>query len=332
MKFKRYNSIENVTRSKTMAQIEIQGINITEWVVLEKVHGANFSVWTDGKEVQFAKRSGFFTDSFYNSHTITEKLTTNIFDAFKIANVALKEPCETLAVYGELFGGNFTHPDVKKVDVSSIQKGIQYCPDINFMAFDMMVNGQYVDHDIFLFIVERSGFFYTKTRFRGTLEECLAQSNTYDSTIPAQLGLPHLTDNVCEGNVIKPTIVTYFGNGERVILKDKNEKWSEKAKEKKPIKEITKLTDVGKQKVEDMCSFISENRLRNVLSKIGEVTNKDFGKILGDFMLDIIEDYEKEFDLPELDKKEAKLVNKLVNGEAAQTIRKNFRDICDNMF
>jgi len=81
-----------------------------------------------------------------------------------------------------------------------------------------------------------------------------------------------------------------------------------------------------------MCSYISENRLRNVLSKIGQVTQKDFGKILGALAVDVIEDYKKDFNAPELEGKEEKLVNKLLNGEAATLIRKNFVNIIDGEF
>ncbi len=39
MKFIKYNSIENVSHMKTMAQIDLQGIPKEDWVVSEKIHG-----------------------------------------------------------------------------------------------------------------------------------------------------------------------------------------------------------------------------------------------------------------------------------------------------
>ena len=69
MKFKRYNSIENTYRTKTINTIAEQGKSGGEWVVEEKVHGANFSFWFDGN-LKTAKRSGFVGndgENFFNS-------------------------------------------------------------------------------------------------------------------------------------------------------------------------------------------------------------------------------------------------------------------------
>lgn len=35
---------------------------------------------------------------------------------------------------------------------------------------------------------------------------------------------------MCEGTIVKTLKTKYFGNGSRVILKNKNEKWTEKSK------------------------------------------------------------------------------------------------------
>lgn len=152
--------------------------------------------------------------------------------------------------------------------------------------------------------------------------------------IPVRLGYPHLKDNICEGNVLIPAIPFYFGNGSRVILKNKNEKWSEKAAKKKVSKDLIKMSDEQKLLVAELSSYITENRLRNVISKLGEVTQKDFGKLQGLFTQDILEDYQKDADIsvPNLDRNEWKMINKEVGKIAAGLIRKNFRNIIDGEF
>lgn len=336
MKFKRYPSIENSYRTKTLTQIDVEGIDKTDWVVLEKVHGSNFSIWVDENEVKFAKRSSFIgTDNFYDINTIRDGLeifAKRLFDDVKLLQYTDHRTVDSITICGELFGGAFKHPEVKNLNVKQIQKGIYYSPKIEFMAFDLMINEQFVSHDLFTNLMTGSRFFLAPVLFKGSLKDCLNYPNEYDSKIPLALGLPHLTDNVCEGNVIKPNIPQYFKSGERVILKNKNEKWSEKSKERKSPKPEVKLSVDTMAKLESALTYITENRLKNVLSKIGEVTQKDFGKILGLMAKDVLEDYEKDSAFLNLEKNEDKLFKKVINSEVANLIRSNFTNIVDGNF
>ncbi len=302
------------------------------------VHNSNFSIWTDGTEVRFAKKTGFLKESenFYSYDRIKESLKEKILKLYKdlniVSNLIKNNTIETVTVFGELFGGSFRHPDVQNVNDKPIQKGIFYSPEIEFMAFDIYLNNRLVDIQDFIHYSKIGDFFYARILFRGTLQECLNYSNEFNSTIPELLGYPKLTDNVCEGVVIKPATTIFFGNGSRVILKNKNKKWSEKSKKSKIPKIPVKLSDTGKKQVENLLTYLTENRLRNVLSKIGEVTQKDFGKILGLMMKDMLEDYYKDFENPNLETSEDKLVKKLVSQEISNLIRPNFRNMIDGMF
>jgi len=63
-------------------------------------------------------------------------------------------------------------------------------------------------------------------------------------------------------------------------------------------------------------AYVTENRLNNVISHIGEVTlPKDFGKIMGMFSKDILEDFMKEHGgaYTALDKCEQKSLNRELN-------------------
>jgi len=57
----KYHSIEN--KNKLINKIRtLLNINTEQWIVLEKIHGSNVSLITDGKEVKIASRTMFLTD------------------------------------------------------------------------------------------------------------------------------------------------------------------------------------------------------------------------------------------------------------------------------
>ena len=112
-----------------------------------------------------------------------------------------------------------------------IQKGVFYAPDHEFYGFDIYVftndGGYYlsVDHAEGLF--ESEGFFYAKPLFKGTLDECLAYPNEFQSKIAEWLGYPALEDNICEGIVIRPVTPHYLRTGSRALIKSKNARFAE---------------------------------------------------------------------------------------------------------
>lgn len=57
MEFKKYNSIENSYQDDFISSIIEQGFGDLEYVVQEKVHGANLSFITDGHKILSAKRT-----------------------------------------------------------------------------------------------------------------------------------------------------------------------------------------------------------------------------------------------------------------------------------
>ena len=86
LEFKKYNSIENTYNKDFMDRIKLEGYDSLQFVVQEKVHGANCCFVTNGETVQFAKRTGWVE-------------------------------------VGEMFGGKYPHPDVSNdTKVMCIQK------------------------------------------------------------------------------------------------------------------------------------------------------------------------------------------------------------------
>jgi len=61
-----------------------------------------------------------------------------------------------------------------------------------------------------------------------------------------------------------------------------------------------------------------------VISKIGEVTLKDFGKVMSFFCKDILEDFNKDnsADVAKLEKEEIKFISKSINKKAVKLVKK----------
>lgn len=331
MNFRKYNSIENTYRQKVIDQILQFGFASGNWVVEEKVHGANLSLWYDGSEMLIGKRSGFISDnkSFYSSYKLIPKYQEKV----KSLHAELGG---VITIYGELFGGHYPHPDIERVkNVKQVQGGVYYNPDIDFYAFDIAHNGKILNLDEAHALFEKHGFFYSEPLFAGSFEDCLKYKNEFQTTIPIRLGLPEIKDNICEGVVIKPVETKYLHSGSRVILKNKNERFTEKSKPKRKKSKLEiKLSENGQKLFDELNSYINENRLRNVISKIGQITDKDFGRILGLLNKDALEDFNKDFgqDFNKLEDKEQKIIKKKIGSVSSDLIRRNFINIIDGIF
>ncbi|MBW1970940.1 MAG: hypothetical protein JRF45_13320 [Deltaproteobacteria bacterium] len=335
MRFKKYFDIENSYRKKFIDIVVAEKLDEGEFVVQEKAHGANLSFWYDGKDLKSAKRSGFIKDDFYDYKPVEGKNRERVKHLYAILK---EEGCDfsELAVYGELIGGTYPHKDVEKdISATRIQKGIFYTPHNEIYVIDTAIDGQLLDVDKFNQVMEKAGFLYAKTIFRGTFEECLKYSNSFPSQISVWLGLPELEDNICEGVVIKPVIPKFLSDTTRIILKNKNEKWAEKAKARDRSKKAQMtLSAKGEELFSEMGSLITENRLRNVLSKIGPIGQKEFGKLIQLFSKDILEEFFKDHieEYNGVEKKEQKQLTRKLSQKCAELIRLNFMNIVDGEF
>lgn len=124
------------------------------------------------------------------------------------------------SLVGEIFGGSYPCKEVPAVkNASVVQRGIWYCPQNDFYAFDLHDGNGYLGYDEATAILKECGFFYAVPLFRGPLAEALKYPNTFVTTIPALYKLPALPDNISEGVVIKPVQDKKFSNGSRVVFK-----------------------------------------------------------------------------------------------------------------
>lgn len=307
MEFKKYNSLENAYRQKFIDQCHELGVD--EWVALEKVHGANFSFVVGDGGVIPAKRSGpvelneHGNYDFYGCHPIVEKYRDR---AVMVSEVVGK----SVQIFGELYG-------------EGVQKGVDYGPK-DFVAFDIMTeDGTYLAWPIVCYLCDSVGIPKAPVLGTGTLTEMLEISPEFFSAISPR------DDQKAEGVVIKPWQKDVrFGNGSRPIIKNKSQAFSEKKEKvaKKPYVMPENLVEI----YQDFCQYITENRLRNVLSKVGEVSQKDFGKVSGAFVKDAKDEFER--DEYEINKDDWKGISKSVGKEASNLIRKHWLNILDNNF
>jgi Rnl2 family RNA ligase len=292
--FTSYQSIANSSLKKFVESLKKQDAfkENEDWIVIEKIHGANYSLWTNGVDVEPGRRGGFITDekSFFQSTAIRVKYEDRVRSLFNEFPGA-----RSVAVFGELFGGFYLgHPKT----LPMIQKGVNYCPGHEFYAFDIYVDGSYVDYSLAQEIFTRYGFIHGRIEFRGGFEEALAYSRAHNkdqSSIPTMLGLDPPTDNVREGNVIRPEVTFFLSKGSRAMLKDKNAIFAERASTKNSnIKRNDTLTEEEQKDLELLMSFVTEARLSNVISKFGIPTKKDINELVKQLCQDSIDDYKQE--------------------------------------
>ena len=335
MESPKYNYIENTNQEKTIRAIIDQGFGELEYIVQEKMHGVNLSFITNGRTIIRAKRAALISgsESYYRSEWVLRVYAARIFKLFRILEKDFG--IKTMTIFGEIFGGAYPHPDVEKDEEAvSVHSGIYYSPHNDFYAFDILIdNKKYLDVELVNAYFEKTGFFYAKTLFQGSLQACLAYPNDFKTTIPGRLGLPEIEGNQCAGVIIRPEQPHFLADGSRVILNHINEKWRENNKsiDAELLKEIRNNQEENSKEVillnEEIIRYITRNRLVNVLSKIETVQPlKEFGKVVAMFNQDIWEEFKKDnfmkFEL--LDKKEQAVIKRLLNVQSRKLIESYF--------
>ena len=317
-----YEKILDNPSKLNLTESDYRAFKKTDWVVTEKIHGANFGIVTDGSEVRFAKRKEFLQpdEDFFDYQSLKSHLAYQAKEIFKILQTE-QNPLLKVFVYGELFGGEYPHPDVPAVPhVQAVQTGIYYSPKIEYCAFDMaveikgsLVARDYLDYDKALNLFQQVGIMGAKPLFRGRYEEALAYSPEFDSTIPALFGLPKLPfRNPAEGIVIKPIRSIYVETSKgkvRPILKIKIPEFSEDSRFHQATKWTsqnftslptpTQELSIEEELSQEMLALVTETRLSNVISKIGRVSGSDGEskqQLVQLLMQDVLETFNEEWE------------------------------------
>lgn len=337
LNFKKYSSIENSFDSGFMERVREQMPSDMKYVIQEKVHGTNTSFICDGKEIRFAKRTSFIEagEDFYNYDELLSEYTDRVL-ALSNDVISQNPGIAQVTIFGELFGGAYPLNSVKQNHrLKLIQKGVYYTPEHGFYAFDIYLTdadgtGRYLSVADANEIFDKHGFFYARTLFEGTLDECLHYPNAFQSKISEWLGFPPIGDNICEGIVIRPIEPMYLRNGSKVMIKSKNERFAEKKSVKKRVKlfeEPIPYSDDLVALIDEAEAYVTEARLVNVISHIGEIkVPNDFGKLMGLLSKDALDDFLKEHggDYAGLEKSEQKNLNKELNKLCSNLIKLYF--------
>eukprot|EP00475_Leptophrys_vorax_P031051 TRINITY_DN4691_c0_g1_i1.p1 TRINITY_DN4691_c0_g1~~TRINITY_DN4691_c0_g1_i1.p1 ORF type:complete len:397 (+),score=100.05 TRINITY_DN4691_c0_g1_i1:34-1191(+) len=324
--FTPYPSIENHSSFGTLDDLVAaqRSRAQNEWVGVEKVHGANFSMVTNGVQVKFGKRTAFLkqTHNFYGVEKIIpeyEDKMIKLFDYVKSNVDSLTvggerrfdfSNIECVRIYGELYGGSYPHDDVRPVgEFKAVQKGVWYTPNLMFYGFDLMVGSQFLSFAKACEIFEACDIPYGKPIVRGTLAEVLDfDVESCETSIP----LPPIGDNIAEGIVIRE-----WDSLEHVLIKKKAEIFKERTGAKIPKGNVqskqsdgeTLMTDEKKTEdgktsqkgrviteVDDLASeletYFNNNRLDSVLSKEEPPRKmKDLKPLIGKLARDALKDF-----------------------------------------
>jgi Rnl2 family RNA ligase len=340
-----YEKIQESPSKWKLSNSDYRAFKKTDWVVTEKIHGANFCITTNGEDVRFAKRKEFLQldEDFFDYKTLKEKLVAQVQAIFKI--IQKENPRSLLvSVYGELFGGEYPHPDVPPCPhVQAVQTGIYYSPKIEYCAFDIAVletsnltSRVYQDYDKALKIFQQVGMMGAKPLFIGRYEEALAYKPDFPSTIPALLELPNLpVINKAEGIVIKPIKSIYIETTKgriRPILKIKIPEFAEDSRFHQAtkwtlnsVRQDSQFLNIEKGVNQVLMGLVTEMRLKNVISKTGKVSAKDNKRkkqVIELLVIDVLEtfkeDYKNIFD--NLPKESQSILMKQLNQEAEKLV------------
>ena len=301
MQFVKFSSLENTYRQNLIDKVQYEGKDGGEWIATSKLHGANFSFWCDGKEVKVASRTQFVDGTFYNCQAVINRYSESILEYCRDNSVV------DLVIYGELYG-------------NGIQKEVAY-GEKDFAAFDVVVDGKVLNKRSAFQVAACCNVLWTPIIHVGTFEECLALNNTFQSKL-TPVGFEG--DNFEEGLVIEPMEPAWFNNGSRIYFKNKTEKFSEKKVRKE--KQVFELSDVESELMSDLLLYNTVQRVSNVLGKMGAITSKDFGKILGLTVKDILEDFEKDTEVnPKVVAQDNwSHFNKILSANVSEVVRKEF--------
>ncbi len=292
--FESYEKMPDSIRKLGLDLHDTQLLEKVDWVVTEKIHGANFSFMLVGDELRYAKRKEFlrWTDDFFGFQLVAERLDGQIMRLFE--RIRLAHPFHAAVVYGELYGGQYPHPDVP-VDtrVQAIQTGIYYAPSVEYCAFDIAIeptaggsDRYYLDYADAVRYFTECGVPHARPLLVGKLNQALFFDTRFNSKVPATLGLPDIGANLVEGIVVKPNrnIVVQTSKGcMRPILKIKNKEFAEEQFHESQAWSYVHAGASATERllflVPELRRYLTANRLQSTISKIGSLQGADARRI-----------------------------------------------------
>lgn len=263
------------------------------WCVTEKVHGANFSLHMDRiGRIRCAKRTAFLAthENFFGHFSVLARIRSS---ALQAANDCFQEFGEASVVilFGELFGGRYSHPDVPAVaGVRPVQTGIWYSPRVEFILFDVAIRqGEvctFVSYNRVVELAVKHELLHARPLLIAPRGQCAAFAAKFPTGVPAILGLPAIDKNFAEGIVAKPWDRATAAE-DRPILKVKIKEFSE-GDGCPPA--------AGDPAMEEyLLSLVNTNRLAAAVSKVGDPLDRRlWDEIVQHVIADIVEEVGEE--------------------------------------
>ncbi|AJD81988.1 RNA ligase [Yersinia phage vB_YenM_TG1] len=222
-----------------------------------------------------------------------------------------------------------------------IQKEVDY-GDKDFYVFDIIDNGVYLNDFVVSFICRNCRLKMAPLIATGSFDDLIKLPNDFQSLVneynelwdpdktsvnkETKFELKTGTDNIAEGYVLKPVEYTELTNGNRVAIKCKNSKFSEKKKSDKLIQPEAHLSENDVILLQALLEFNTWNRVLNVVSHLGEINAKMFGRVMGLTCQDILVEAEREgIDINTAEM--PSLVKKRLTTEVQNTIRSQWSEL-----
>jgi len=337
---------EKMATSLSQLNISKKTEKSSDWIVLEKVHGANFSFHITDDHVNVARRRAVLTDNenFFSHQeadfmktypSLMKELYADVVNMFPDLNV-----CQ-VSVWGELFGGRYVidGQNQNQNRFKPVQTEIQYCGHIEWIAYDISYRVQdrpdvheYLDYDVAMGLFEKHHIFYSKPLFRGPMNEALNWDLNFQSTLPKILGMTELPagSNIAEGVVVKPLknlkCKDKYDEEVRIIVKKKSQQFME-VKDAGPHKNKKQQQKQGPKLIGKIQAYATEQRLTNAISKHGfpesrEVEDRVVEEFVKDVLVDIKDDEQLNQEYDNATEAERNKIRSALGSKAAGLIKK----------
>jgi len=304
MKFKKWHSITNVNKEKTIRKF-IKALPEEDVIfeVTEKIDGANFSIIVDEHgNLCYARRNSVLedTEDFYTWKDLFYVNRFNELAEFLSAYVVTNN-IEQLQLYGELYG--------KKV-----LNRVYYGEGTYFKWFGLRIDNKLLSAKetsrVLIDFLDLKVPTLTHFKFNKTIDDFYDILKLFNIEINSPLTPKgYDKENIMEGIVIQPyDKVIKIGN-DYFVVKYKNKKFVAKDKNKK--KPAIVLSGPSTQLYNVLMEEINNDRTIELFSKYGVIQDKkDIGKYISFYLNDVLDDLLIEDIYNDLPKLEKKLINK----------------------
>lgn len=295
MEFHKYSSITRLD-DKSGLESALLYYNNCDYVLTEKVHGANFKFTTDGVDIYPGNRSQYIGAgfNFYGCNALVDKYREAVIQTYRnLVTRNLVEAGDYIDICGEIFGGNYF--GVSAPDSPMVQRKSCYLPTVDVVIFDIFVHATgYLD-----WMTVRSnlndGFKIVPVIAYGPLESLMEYSNEFKTTIPELFGMePDDRENWAEGWTLRPLQEQNFRTGRRVIFKSVSGKVKGSPRPSR-AKGAVHLEGVDKELFDEFYENITDYRIDQVLSKFGPATVDNTHVITKLLVQDIVADFKEKY-------------------------------------